>query len=86
MRFNVEHATVFQQMIEDLEACGWTVNKIAVKLNRQYIQIQRIKEGGRVVYPLDFQLAELHSLECTRNLTIVPRSPTISFQVLYSRA
>lgn len=74
--------TVFQQMIEELEAAGWTVHKIALRLNRQYIEISRVKRGGRVVYPLDFHLAELHSAECPRSLlTIVPRSPTISLQV-----
>lgn len=78
---------VFQDLIAELEAAGWTVNKIAAELRRQgfdyqYIQIQRVKEGGRVVYPLDFLLAQLHTAQCEQSLlTIVPRPSAISMQM-----
>ncbi len=71
--------TVFQQMIAELEVRRCTPHKIAQQINvrhgtsYRWNQIQRIKDGGRVVYPLDFYLAELHTQECGHSLlTIVP--------------
>lgn len=78
--------TIFQEIITELEAAGWTVNKIAAQLREwgfdyQYIQIQRVKEGGRVVYPLDLLLQNLHKAECASSvLTIVPRNKPIAMQ------
>lgn len=81
--------TVFEQMIAELEAQGWTVHKITEEVTRRaksygmsvtytWTQLNRVANGGRVAYPLDFLIAELHTAECGGSiLTIVPRSPTI---------
>lgn len=78
--------TVFQQMISDLEAKGWTVHKIATELTRRgfryrWNQIDRVKDGGRVVYPLDYLLAKLHTEEFGDVLTIVPRASAIEMRM-----
>lgn len=67
---------VFQQMLFDLEAVGWTAHKIAQRFTHegfeyQWIQIERVRKGGRLVYPLDYLIADLHAKECsTRNPTV----------------
>jgi len=72
----------FRQIIADLEAAGWTVHKLARYLKRQHTQIQRIKDGGRVTYPIDFDLIALHASECsTMNITNVTRSQAPMMQM-----
>jgi hypothetical protein len=62
-------------IIAEIEAAGWTVYKISVRLNVQYIQVQRAKEGGRVSYELGDGLLKLRDeLGSTGNITNVPRT------------
>lgn len=70
----------FPKIIAELESRGWTIYKIAARINAQYIQVQRIKEGGRVTYPIDFDLLALHAECSTGNITNVPRRRAKSMQ------
>lgn len=66
------HRHEWQGIIAELEARDWTIYKIATRLGVQYLQVQRLKEGGRAEYAIGAALLELHRTECsTRNITNV---------------
>lgn len=50
----------FTKIIADIEAAGISLYKIAVMMRRQYIQIQRMKDGGRVLHHEGEMLLEIH--------------------------
>lgn len=69
--------TDFRPIIMDLDAKGFGVNKIAMRIGAQFVQIQRIKEGGRATYDIGVALLNLHQEVCGPTLTIVPQTSAL---------
>lgn len=70
--------TDFRPIIADLDAKGFGVNKIAMRIGCQFIQIQRIKDGGKfVAYDIGIALIALHNEVC---LTSVPQGSATDMQ------
>lgn len=69
--------TDFRPIIADLAHYGFGVNKIAMRLNKQFIQIKRIQQSGRAEHGLGEELLALHREICLQN---VPRSPAIEMR------